>query len=141
MATARDRCDQTIDRIRSIRTDRFRFTRNYMLDRVLLQPQYRDKKEFVVDLRQSYANGTLDPKLAEIYFGERPPEELYDVKVDPAQLNNLIVDPKYADEVARHRKSARNAGFWPAAKAPALPWSHPEGAPGRDTAGRSFAVP
>ena len=104
VATARDRCDQTIDRIRSIRTDRFRFTRNYMLDRVLLQPQYRDGRPFVQDLRNAYALGTLDPKLSQIYFGERPYEELYDVKADPAQLNNLIDDPKYADEVARHRK-------------------------------------
>lgn len=104
VATARDRCDHTIDRIRSIRTDRFRFTRNYMLDRVLLQPQYRDSKDFVQSLHKSYADGSLDQKLAEIYFGERPAEELYDVVNDPAQLNNLIDDPKYADEAARHRK-------------------------------------
>ena len=104
VATARDRCDHSIDRIRSIRTDQFRFTRNYMLDRVLLQPQYRDKKPFLKVLREGYADGTLAPKLAEIYFGERPYEELYDVKVDPAQLNNLIDDPKYAAEVKRHRK-------------------------------------
>ncbi|MEL7496447.1 MAG: sulfatase [Planctomycetota bacterium] len=102
--TARDRCDQTIDRIRSIRTDRFRYTRNYMLDRVLLQPQYRDKREFVQDLRTSYADGTLDPKLAQIYFGERPAEEMYDVKKDPAQINNLVNDPQFAEELKRHRK-------------------------------------
>lgn len=104
VATARDRCDHTIDRIRSIRTDRFRFTRNYMLDRVLLQPQYRDRRPFLSSLREAYAAGTLDPKLAEIYFGERPYEELYDVVADPAQLNNLINDPMYAKEVARHRR-------------------------------------
>jgi len=104
VATARDRCDQTIDRIRSIRTDRFRYTRNYMLDRVLLQPQYRDSKNYVQDLRTAYANGTLDPKLAQIYFGERPSEELYDVVRDPAQLVNLVKDPKYEKELARHRK-------------------------------------
>ena len=104
VATARDRCDNTIDRIRSIRTDQFRFTRNYMLDRVLLQPQYRDKKDFLKALRDAYADGSLDPKLAKIYFGERPYEELYDVKKDPAQLNNLIDDVTYAKEVARHRK-------------------------------------
>ena len=103
VATARDRCDHTIDRIRSIRTDRFRFTRNYMLDRVLLQPQYRDKRDFLKVLREGYTDGTLDPKLAEIYFGERPFEELYDVNTDPAQLNNLIDDPKYTDQVTRHR--------------------------------------
>ncbi|MFT5304104.1 MAG: N-sulfoglucosamine sulfohydrolase, partial [Mariniblastus sp.] len=104
VATARDRCDHTIDRIRSIRTDRFRFTRNYMLDRVLLQPQYRDRQEYVKQLRDSYADGTLEPHLAEIYFGERPAEELYDVVNDPAQINNLINDPKYGKEAARHRK-------------------------------------
>lgn len=103
VATARDRCDQTIDRIRSIRTDRFRYTRNYMLDRVLLQPQYRDSRIFVQDLRKAYANGTLDPKLAQIYFGERPSEELYDVVKDPAQLVNLVNDPKYKKELERHR--------------------------------------
>lgn len=104
VATARDRCDHTIDRIRSIRTDRFRFTRNYMLDRVLLQPQYRDPKDFVQFLRGAYADGSLDPELADIYFGERPQEELYDVVKDPAQMTNLIDDPQYAAEVQRHRK-------------------------------------
>ena len=104
VATARDRCDQTIDRIRSIRTDRFRLTRNYMLDRVLLQPQYRDKRDCVRALRAGYADGTLDPKLAKIYFGERPPEEFYDIEKDPDQLHNLIDDPEYSDEVARHRQ-------------------------------------
>ncbi|MDG2103424.1 MAG: sulfatase-like hydrolase/transferase [Pirellulaceae bacterium] len=104
VATARDRCDQTIDRIRSIRTDRFRLTRNYMLDRVLLQPQYRDNRDYVRALRTGYADGTLDPKLAKIYFGERPPEEFYDVEKDPAQMHNLIDDPQHSDEVKRHRE-------------------------------------
>lgn len=103
VATARDRCDQTIDRIRSIRTDRYRYTRNFMLDRVLLQPQYRDSKPYVQDLRNAYAKGTLDPKLAEIYFGERPAEELYDVVNDPAQIVNLVTDDRYAKELKRHR--------------------------------------
>ena len=75
VATARDRCDQTIDRIRSIRTDQFRYTRNFMLDRVLLQPQYRDSKNFVKNIRDAYADRTLDPALAKIYFG------LFDFKI------------------------------------------------------------
>lgn len=103
VGTARDRCDQTIDRIRSIRTDRFRYTRNFMLDRVLLQPQYRDSKDFVKDLRDAYANGSLDPELTKIYFGERPAEELYDVVNDPAQLVNLVDDDRFKNELNRHR--------------------------------------
>ncbi|MEM9943144.1 MAG: sulfatase, partial [Planctomycetota bacterium] len=104
VGTARDRCDQTIDRIRSIRTDRFRYTRNYFLDRVLMQPQYRDKRDFLRDLRTRFADGSLDPKLAQIYFGERQPEELYDIASDPAQLKNLVDDPKFQAELIRHRK-------------------------------------
>ena len=104
VATARDRCDQTIDRIRSIRTNRYRYIRNYMLDRVLLQPQYRDSKDYVKFLRDSYADGSLDPKLAKIFFGERPAEELYDVAQDPAHLNNLIDIPKYSEQADRHRE-------------------------------------
>ena len=104
VATARDRCDTTVERIRSIRTDKYRYTRNYLLDRVLLQPQYRDPKDYVLALRTAYADGTLDPKLAEIYFGERPAEELYDVGKDPAQMNNLVDDPNMQKELQRHRE-------------------------------------
>ena len=104
VAGAKDRLDHTIDRVRTIRTDRLRYTRNYKTDRVFLQPQYRDPKNYVQNLRQLYAEGKLSPKLTEIYFGERPHEELYDVKSDPSQLNNLAGDPRFAKQLDRHRK-------------------------------------
>ncbi|MEO2022325.1 MAG: sulfatase [Pirellulaceae bacterium] len=100
---AKDRLDHTIDRVRTIRTDRFRYTRNFFLDRVFLQPQYRDSRPFLSSIREAYAAGTLAPKLAEIYFGERPAEELYDVVKDPAQVNNLAKDPKFATVLKEHR--------------------------------------
>lgn len=104
VASAKDRLDHTIDRVRTVRTDRFRYTRNYKTDRIFLQPQYRDDRPFLVNLRELYANGELSPKLTEIYFGERPFEEFYDVDQDPAQTENLIDDPRYADEITRHRR-------------------------------------
>lgn len=103
VGAAKDRLDHTIDRVRTIRTDRYRFTRNYFLDRVVLQPQYRDNRPFLVDITEAYAAGTLAPKLAEIYYGERPAEELYDVIKDPAQVNNLINDPNFAAIAQKHR--------------------------------------
>ncbi len=103
IASAKDRLDHTIDRVRTVRTDRFRYTRNYKTDRIFLQPQYRDPKDYVKNLRDLYSRGELSPKLTEIYFGERPAEELYDVKADPSQLNNLAGDPKYAAQLERHR--------------------------------------
>ena len=103
VASAKDRLDHTIDRVRSIRTDQYRYTRNYFLDRVLLQPQYRDPKPYLKALRIAYADGTLAPKLAEIYFGERAAEELYDVVKDPAQVHNLADDPDFAEVLKQHR--------------------------------------
>ena len=104
VASAKDRLDHTIDRVRTIRTDQFRYTRNYMLDRVFLQPQYRDNKPYLKFLREAYAKGTLDRTLANIYFGERPAEELYHVVKDPAQVNNLANDPKFAKVLEAHRQ-------------------------------------
>lgn len=103
VAAAKDRLDHTIDRVRTIRTDRFRYTRNFKTDRIFLQPQYRDDRDFLVNLRELYASGELSAKLTEIYFGERPAEEFYDVIEDPSQINNLVNHPDYADHLQRHR--------------------------------------
>jgi hypothetical protein len=104
VASAKDRMDHTIDRVRTVRTDRYRYTRNYKLDRIFLQPQYRDSRDYVINLRDLYAKGELSSKLTEIYFGPRPAEELYDVSTDPHQLNNLATDPAHSKELQRHRK-------------------------------------
>ena len=104
VASAKDRLDHTIDRVRTIRTDKFRYTRNYKLDRILLQPQYRDGQDYLKNLQELYAAGKLSDDLKRIYFGERPKEEFYDVSKDPAQVNNLVGDPKFAKELNRHRK-------------------------------------
>lgn len=103
VASAKDRLDHTIDRVRTIRTDRFRYTRNYKLDRILLQPQYRDQQPYTQNLHDLYNSGELPPKLAEIYFGERRPEELYDIESDPHQLHNLANDPKFTEILEEHR--------------------------------------
>ena len=104
VASAKDRLDHTIDRVRTIRTDKFRYTRNYKLDRILLQPQYRDRQDYLKNLQELYAAGKLSDDLKRIYFGERPKEEFYDVSKDPAQVHNLVDDPKFAQELNRHRK-------------------------------------
>ena len=104
VASAKDRLDHTIDCVRTIRTDKFRYTRNYKLDRILLQPQYRDGEDYLKNLKELYATGELSENLKRIYFGERPKEEFYDVSKDPAQVNNLVRNPKFTNELNRHRK-------------------------------------
>lgn len=100
----KDRLDHTIDRVRSIRSDSFRYVRNYKLDRIFLQPQYRDKKDFTQNLHELYRDGKLSTKLRDIYFGERLAEELYDVSVDPEMIHNLVEDPDFRDTLDQHRE-------------------------------------
>ena len=104
VASAKDRLDHTIDRVRTIRTERYRYTRNYKIDRIFLQPQYRDPQPYTKNLHELYHAGKLSLRHKEIYFGERPAEEFYDVENDPAQMVNLIDNPKLAEEIQRHRQ-------------------------------------
>lgn len=102
VASAKDRLDFTVDRVRTLRTERFRYTRNYKLDRVFLQPQYRDEQPYTKNLRELYASGELSPTLTDIYFGERPAEALYDLERDPHQLHNLAGNPNYSGVLKQH---------------------------------------
>ncbi|VGO11996.1 Arylsulfatase [Pontiella desulfatans] len=99
----KDRLDHTIDRVRSIRTDQYRYVRNYKLDRIFLQPQYRDRKNYTQNLHQLYREGKLSARHKAIYFGERPAEELYEVSIDPCMMQDLAGDPAFAGELIRHR--------------------------------------
>lgn len=101
--SARDRCDYTIDRIRTVRTDRFRYLRNFYPDRPLLQAQYRDERPPITEIKRLRAEGGLTPYQEEHWFGVRPEEELYDLEKDPHQINNLADDPAYAEELKKHR--------------------------------------
>ncbi|MDX1637177.1 MAG: sulfatase [Balneolaceae bacterium] len=90
---ARDRCDFTIDRIRAVVTDRYKYIRNYMTDRPYLQPQYRDGRDYMDVLKQMYHNGELNEVQARFVSDHRPAEELYDLKEDPHETTNLVHSP------------------------------------------------
>jgi hypothetical protein len=100
----KDRLDHTIDRVRTVRSKDFRYVKNYKLDRILLQPQYRDKMPYSIDIHERYQSGKLSEKHREIYFGERQAEELYKVSEDPEMLYNLAQNPTYFKELKQHRK-------------------------------------
>ncbi len=54
-------------------------------------------KTFMVDQRD---NNETTRRLYELAFGKRPAEELYDLRNDPDQMNNIAADPAYADKLA-----------------------------------------
>jgi arylsulfatase A-like enzyme len=100
----RDRLGVAIDRVRCVRTERFRYIRNYYTDRPLYQLQYRESYASLKTLRDLYATERLSPLQASYHQeNQRPPEELYDLSNDPDQVKNLAGDPKYAEELKSHR--------------------------------------
>lgn len=94
---ARDRCDETVDRIRSVRTDRFLYIRNFHPARPLLQPNvYKDGKAILQVLRAAHESGSLPPVSEELLFSPtRPAEELYEYAEDRWQLTNLADSPEH----------------------------------------------
>lgn len=99
--SARDRCDETVDRIRSVRDKRFTYIRNYFPERPHLQPNaYKDSKDIIKRLRELYAEGKLSGHPAEKFFiTPRPKEELYDREKDPWEMYNLATNPEFTEEL------------------------------------------
>jgi hypothetical protein len=88
---ARDRCDETVDRIRAVRTTQYKYIRNYYPERAYTQQNiYKDTSYPPLRvMRDLKAAGKLKP--AEMLFmaDTRPPEELYDLESDPHEIRNL----------------------------------------------------
>lgn len=105
VVAARDRCDFTIDRIRTIVTDRYKYIRNFMTDRPYLQPQYRDDREYMTVLKELYRTGELDDVQSLFVSDDRPAEELYDLQEDPHETTNLVhsADREHREVLGRLR--------------------------------------
>jgi len=103
---ARDRCDETMEHLRSVRTERYKYIRNYMPFRPHLQPcRYKDEKVIVQKLRELHAAGTLEPIAEKLLFAQRrAEEELYDLQNDPFEVNNLANDPLLKETLISMRK-------------------------------------
>ncbi len=106
---ARDRCDETVEHLRSVRSERYKYIRNYLPRRPHLQPnRYKDGKRIVQRLRELYAAGKLDALQERLLFApQRPAEELYDLESDPQELTNLAGDLAHRDTL--HAMRARLA--------------------------------
>jgi arylsulfatase A-like enzyme len=104
--SARDRCDETVEHLRAVRTERFKYIRNGYPDRPHLQPnQYKDTKPTLLRLRELRRDGQLPPLVERILFSPtRAPEELYDLDADPFELENLASDPAHAETLQSLRR-------------------------------------
>jgi len=98
--SSRDRCDETTEIIRSVRSRRFKYIRNFLGYLPHAQRnQYKDGKEISMHMRELYKQGKLDELQSSYYQSSRPVEELYDLKNDPFEINNLASNPAYQQEL------------------------------------------
>lgn len=101
----RDRCDETVDRIRTVRSLRYRYIRNYYPERPFLQlNRYKEFSYPVISLmRDLQAEGKLNPVQARLLAPTRPPEELYDLQSDPYEIHNLVESPAHQEVLSELR--------------------------------------
>ena len=103
--SARDRADETVDRIRAVRSERHKYIRNFYPNRPYLQPNaYKDGKPIVQAMRRLHEEGKLTPEQALIMRETRPAEELYDLQNDPYELKNLADDPAHQEVLKELRR-------------------------------------
>jgi N-sulfoglucosamine sulfohydrolase len=88
---ARDRCDMTVFRLRTVRDARYRYIRNFTPDQPFLQfNAYKEKQYPVWNLIKELAEQEkLTPEQALLAAPTMPAEELYDLASDPHQIKNL----------------------------------------------------
>jgi uncharacterized sulfatase len=94
---ARDRCDETVDRIRCVRTKRYKYIRNFFPERPYTQfNAYKTKQYPVLTLMKVLQKrGELTKAQANFMAARRAQEELYDLKKDPYETHNLASEPAY----------------------------------------------
>ena len=102
---ARDRCDETVFRIRTVRDARYRYIRNFLPERPFLEiNRYKEASYPMIPLmRKLHAEGKLTPVQEVFLAPSRPAEELYDVQSDPYEVNNLAGSPEHKEVLVRMR--------------------------------------
>jgi uncharacterized sulfatase len=102
---ARDRCDGTVDRIRCIRSKRYKYIRNFYSERPYTQFNAYKKLQYPVLtlLHVLHKRGQLTPEQARFMAPARPKEEFYDLEKDPFETHNLIDDRAHAKALREHR--------------------------------------
>jgi arylsulfatase A-like enzyme len=90
--SARDRIDETVNRIRSVRGKRYHYIRNYYPDRHFTSLNRYKEKCFPIKplMRKLMAEGKLTGPPAELMSPTVAPEQLFDTVSDPHEIHNLI---------------------------------------------------
>ncbi|MEL6108024.1 MAG: sulfatase-like hydrolase/transferase [Planctomycetota bacterium] len=99
-----DRFDEKYDLVRTLRIGNFKYIRNFEpFYPDGLQNNYRYKCLAYQQWRELFQAGELKGAAAQFYQAKAP-EALYDLSVDPHEVNNLATKPEYADRLLQMRE-------------------------------------
>ncbi len=104
--SARDRIDETVDRIRSVRDNKYHYIKNFIPGNGFTSLNRYQEKCFLVKplMRRLFEEGKLQGPAADL-MKESPQELLYDTEADPHEINNLITSdkPEHREALVRLR--------------------------------------
>lgn len=92
------------DRVRALRTERFKYIRNDYPDLAGTPSADAGRSPSMDAIRRLHKEGKLTPLQARIFQKPRPAEELYDLQNDPIETNNLAGDPRYEKTLVELRE-------------------------------------
>jgi len=100
---ARDRCDETVDRIRAVRGKRFKYIRNYHPDRPYMQLNRYKETSYPIwrQMQRLEREGRITAAEYPFLARSRPEEELYDTLEDPDELRNLAAEPEHQQTLTK----------------------------------------
>jgi hypothetical protein len=99
----RNRMDQAIDFVRTVRDERYRYIRNYMPHLPYGQHvMFMWLQAGVREWEQHFLDGRLDEVQSRFWL-PKPAEELYDLDADPDEVVNLIDAPEHQQRIAQMR--------------------------------------
>jgi len=97
---AADRFDETTDRIRSVRDNRFKYIKYYNPDTpMFLEVSYRNQMPIMQELMRLQKAGELSPEQQQWFRTNKPEEELFDLNNDPYELHDLSWDPEFKEKL------------------------------------------
>ena len=102
--TASDRFDEHPDRIRAVKSKRFKYIRNYNINKPhALNIAYRNQMTLMQHLNKLNDSKMLSTEQKLWFQTPRSPEEFYDLRNDPFELKNLIEDKNYSNDLIELR--------------------------------------